>query len=66
MRENLLELFQAAEQLSISISTVKRYINRGMIEAVNVGAGKYKVYRISQDSLDRFMTARGVNGDVFF
>lgn len=61
MEGNLLEPFQAASQLSVSISTIKRFIDRGQLGAYNVGAGKYRVFRISQESLDRFKKSRLVN-----
>ena len=47
----MLTIEDIAKHLNISAITVRRYIDNGQIKAVKIG----KVWRISQEELDRIM-----------
>jgi excisionase family DNA binding protein len=47
----MLTIEDVARELHISIMSVRRYIESGQIKAVKIG----KVWRISQDELNRIM-----------
>lgn len=53
-----LTIQQAAETLSVSQATVRRLVNRGCIQAVDVsgGIGKHRITRISTRSLDDYLS----------
>ena len=58
-----LRVSDVAKRLGVSSKTVRRYIANEELEAVDVGAGKNRVYRIERRELDRFITRRTVGGD---
>ena len=56
--QRLVSLAEAAEILSVSTKTVRRYIAAGDLEAVRLGR---RTIRVRLDSLDRLIDAHPVN-----
>lgn len=46
---------QACKKLSVSLSTLNRYIQQGRIKAIKMGDSYRSAVRIGVDELDRFM-----------
>jgi excisionase family DNA binding protein len=55
-KEKLLTLDEVADQLSVTVETVRRWIRSGEMEAIDLGgrAG----YRVSESALERFIKER--------
>ena len=55
----LLTLSQAAARLAVSEMTIRRFISRGILRAVNTCAGaKHKRWAVSETALEAFELAR--------
>lgn len=62
--ETWLTVEQVAQHLQVTEETVRRWIRRGDLYALNVG-GKRPDYRIRRDALDAFISKRyGPEGNV--
>lgn len=57
-KDKLLTLEEVAEQLSVNVETVRRWIRSGDLEAIDLGgrAG----YRVSESALDQFIRNRRI------
>lgn len=53
--QQLFNLAQVAEQLGVSVSSVRRYIRDGDLPAVSLG---YRTLRVSAEALDEFVALR--------
>lgn len=53
----MLTLPQVAERLNLSADSVRRLIDAGRLEAVNVSAGARRRWRVQEDALQRFIEA---------
>jgi excisionase family DNA binding protein len=49
---------EIAAKLSISTTAVRALIDKGLLRASNVGTGRNKVYRVSEDDLVAFLDSR--------
>ena len=52
----VLTVNQVAQYLNIRRQTVSDLIDDGELAAANVGKGEYKIYRVSRESLARFLS----------
>jgi excisionase family DNA binding protein len=48
---------EAAEILLVERQTIIRKIEEGRLKAINVGSGKKKTYRISEEALNDFINS---------
>lgn len=55
----VLTIKEVAECLNCDKRTVTSLINKGVLPGINVGVGKYKVYRVSIRTLAKFLGGRG-------
>lgn len=55
MKNNLLTTTQAAEQLGLSVKTIRSMIHSGRLTAINVSAANKPHYRIRQSDLHKFL-----------
>lgn len=46
---------QAAEILAVSYAFMRLLVESGEIEAANVGRGKEKIWRISEEAIQKYM-----------
>jgi excisionase family DNA binding protein len=55
-KDKLLTLDEVAEQLSVNVETVRRWIRSGELEGIDLGgrAG----YRVTESALDKFIRER--------
>lgn len=54
----MLTLKEISSQLNISTAAVRSLIDKGLLKASNVGAGKNKVYRVTKEDLADFLESR--------
>lgn len=57
----LITLQQAADALTVSENTIKAFIEKGELKAINVAASAKKQYRIAISDLENFIERRTVN-----
>lgn len=57
-RQALLTVKEVAARLHLTKQTVYALIRSGLLDAGNVGKGSQKVYRISPDAVDAFVTMK--------
>jgi excisionase family DNA binding protein len=58
MSENLLRTTEVAERCSVSKCTVVDWINRGLLEAVDIGTGRHRAWRVAPSALAAFIESR--------
>ena len=51
---------EVAERYSVKEDTVRRWVRVGTLEAIDIGSGERKIYRITHEALQKFeMRTRG-------
>lgn len=55
LSEKIYTIKEIAMILRLSIPTVRTLINSGKIQAVDVGCQTRKIWRVTQDSLDKYV-----------
>ena len=53
MNDGFLSINEFAEHLKVHPNTIRRAIKNGKIQAINMGTGKKKLYRIPESELGR-------------
>jgi len=60
----MLTVKQISQRLGVSTGKVRNFIRSGELPAVNVGAGDYACFRVTEDDLNIFMGNRKVAAPV--
>jgi len=62
-KEKMLTVKQVADRLSVDERTVRGWIQKGELKAVNIGGRLRPEYRIRPDDLEAFIKSREIDKD---
>jgi len=62
-QEKMLTVKQVADRMSVDERTVRAWIQKGELKAVNVGGRLRREYRIRPDDLEEFIRSREIDGN---